>query len=188
MAIKIFIDQGHNPQNPNADAEANGIREQDINYAVGKELEALLNADSRFEVRVSRETPEASLGSTNAESLAARVRAANEWGADWFISIHSNASTITSASGSEGYVYSSSSPAFPLAEDILRGINEYTGLSDRGVFVRPTLYVLRATDMPATLIELGFITNQGDAALMQSSPELFAMGMYMGILDYFNFD
>ena len=114
--------------------------------------------------------------------------AANDWGADWFISIHSNASTITSASGSEGYVYSSSSPAFPLAEDILRGINEYTGLSDRGVFVRPTLYVLRATDMPATLIELGFITNQGDAALMQSSPELFAMGMYMGILDYFNFD
>ena len=62
MAIKIFIDQGHNPQNPNAGAEANGIREQDINYAVGKELEALLNADSRFEARVSRETPESSLG------------------------------------------------------------------------------------------------------------------------------
>ena len=39
MAIKIFIDQGHNPQNPNAGAEANGIREQDINYAVGKELD-----------------------------------------------------------------------------------------------------------------------------------------------------
>ena len=188
MAIKIFIDQGHNPQNPNAGAESNGIREQDINYAVGKELEALLNADSRFEARVSRETPESSLGSTNSESLAARVRAANEWGADWFISIHANASTVTGASGSEGYVYSTSSPAFELSEDILEGINTYTGLADRGVFVRPTLYVLRATDMPATLIELGFITNPSDAALMQGSPDLFAMGIYRGILDYFNFD
>ena len=35
MAIKIFIDQGHNPENPNAGAEANGLREQDITYDVG---------------------------------------------------------------------------------------------------------------------------------------------------------
>ena len=31
---KIFIDQGHNPQNPNAGAEANGVREQDVTYGV----------------------------------------------------------------------------------------------------------------------------------------------------------
>ena len=30
MAIKIFIDQGHNPGNPNAGAEGNGLYEQDI--------------------------------------------------------------------------------------------------------------------------------------------------------------
>jgi N-acetylmuramoyl-L-alanine amidase len=30
MAIKIFIDQGHNPTNPNAGAEGNGYREQDL--------------------------------------------------------------------------------------------------------------------------------------------------------------
>ena len=35
MAIKIFIDQGHNPQNPNAGAEGNGLREQDITYDTG---------------------------------------------------------------------------------------------------------------------------------------------------------
>ena len=34
MAIKIYIDQGHNPQNPNAGAEGNGLREQDITYRV----------------------------------------------------------------------------------------------------------------------------------------------------------
>ena len=30
--IKVFIDQGHNPTNPNAGAEGNGLREQDIVY------------------------------------------------------------------------------------------------------------------------------------------------------------
>ena len=38
MAIKIFIDQGHNPEGVNAGAEGFGYREQDINYAVGTRL------------------------------------------------------------------------------------------------------------------------------------------------------
>ena len=186
MAIKIYIDQGHNPQNPNAGAEGNGLREQDLVYAIGIELAALLEANPNFEVRLSRPTPETSLGETNAQSLAARVNDANAWGADFFISLHANASTITSASGSEAFVYSADSPAFELSEDILEGLSAATGLSDRGVFVRPSLYVLRRTQMPATLVELGFITNQGDAALMRDEPALFAEGIYNGITAYFN--
>ena len=186
MAIRIFIDQGHNPSNPNAGAEANGIREQDVNYEVGIALAELLNSDPNFVAEVSRATPDTSLGSTTAESLAARVNAARAFGADWFISIHSNASTITSASGTEGYVFSADSPAFEFAESIVEGISEYTGLADRGVFVRPSLFVLRRTSMPATLIELGFLTNPSDAALLRDDPELFARGMYAGILDYFD--
>ena len=42
MAIKIYIDQGHNPRNPNAGAEGNGLREQDITYRVGQELAVLV--------------------------------------------------------------------------------------------------------------------------------------------------
>ena len=42
MATKIYIDQGHNPQNPNAGAEGNGYREQDITYRIGVELADLL--------------------------------------------------------------------------------------------------------------------------------------------------
>jgi N-acetylmuramoyl-L-alanine amidase len=38
--------------------------------------------------------------------------------------------------------------------------------------------------MPATLVELGFITNPGDAALMNDAPGLFAEGIYQGILKY----
>ena len=55
--IKIFIDQGHNPTNPNAGAEANGLREQDITYDVGVRLANLLRANPNFDVRLSRNSP-----------------------------------------------------------------------------------------------------------------------------------
>ena len=52
--------------------------------------------------------------------------------------------------------------------------------------VRSGLYVLRKTAMPSILIELGFITNPNDARLMSQQPELFARGIYNGLLEYFN--
>ena len=187
MAIKIFIDQGHNPTNPNAGAEGNGYREQDLVYPIGRALAALLNANPNFEARTSRNSPDEVLGTSTATSLAARVNAANDWNADAFISLHANASNIISASGSEAFVYSLNSTALPLAEDILIGLSDATGLANRGVFPRPTLYVLRKTKMPALLLEIGFITNGGDARLMAENPNLIARGIYNGILRYYGF-
>ena len=185
MPIRIYIDQGHNPENPNAGAEANGVREQDISYAVGQALYALLEENPDFEARLSRPTSDVILGTSNTTSLAARVGEANAWGADYFISLHTNAAEAPGASGSEAFVYSRSSPAFPLAEDILQWMRYETGLRTRGVFVRPGLYVLRNTAMPAVLVEMGFISNPEEAALMSEEPELFAQGIYRGILQYF---
>ena len=186
MATKIYIDQGHNPESPNAGAEGNGLREQDITYRVGQELADLLRANGNFEVRLSRPTPTASLGTTNTTSLRARVNDANAWGADYFISIHTNASENPSVSGVEAFAYSRPSAAFTLGEDMIEGISDVTGLRDRGMKVRPGLYVLRKTNMPAVLVELGFISNPGDAGLMNENPDLFARGIYNGILDYFD--
>lgn len=187
--IRIFIDQGHNPTNPNAGAEANGLREQDINYAVGKELETLLENNGNFQVQLSRPTSDTHLGSKQATSstpsLQARVQAANAWGADYFISLHCNANENTNASGSEAYVYSESSEAYPLAEQILIGLHNATGLANRGVMINSRLYVLRHTQMPAVLVEMGFLTNAGDARLLSERPDLFAQGIYNGILAYF---
>ncbi|MBQ2999779.1 MAG: N-acetylmuramoyl-L-alanine amidase [Clostridia bacterium] len=184
MAIKIYIDQGHNPLNPNAGAEGNGLREQDIVYAVGVELAELLRANPNFEVRLSRPTPDTQIGTSNTTSLRLRVEDANRWGADYFISIHTNASSISSATGSEAFAFSAPSAAFSLGEDILYWLNRTTGLRNRGMQVRSGLYVLRRTSMPAVLVELGFITNSGDAALMSERPDLFAQGIYEGILEY----
>ena len=183
--IKIFIDQGHNPQNPNSGAEANGYREQDLVYEIGIQLADLLRENGNFDVRVSRPTPTTQLGTSNASSLRARVDAANSWGAEWFISLHANASEIPTATGTEGFVYSQSSAAYPLALDIVASVSEATGEPNRGVSARPTLYVLRRTAMPATLIELGFITNYAEATLMAESPGLYARAVYRGILRFF---
>ena len=185
MAIKIYIDQGHNPKNPNAGAEGNGLREQDIVFAVGISLAELLRNNPNFEVRLSRPTAETQIGTSNSSSLRLRVEDANSWGAEWFLSLHTNAATQPSATGSEAFVYSKPSAAADLAEDILASMSSYTGLRNRGVFSRTGLYVLRRTQMPAILLELGFITNVNDATLMSEQPELFARGIYEGILNYF---
>lgn len=187
MAIKIFIDQGHNPTNPNAGAEGNGYYEQDINYEVGIILGERLAEDPNYEVRLSRNSPDEVLGTSNTTSLQARVDAANMWGADFFISLHCNASNIETASGSEGYAYSRDSNGWAMGEDILYELNLSTGLENRGMFVRPSLYVLRKTRMPAVLIEMGFITNYNDAELLANSPGLFAAGIYNGINRYYGF-
>jgi N-acetylmuramoyl-L-alanine amidase len=184
MAIKIYIDQGHNPQSPNAGAEGNGLVEQDLTYEIGTRLASLLRSNGNFEVRVSRPTAETVLGTSNASSLRIRVDEANAFGADYFISLHTNASNNSSASGSEALVYSSPSIASELGEDILIWLNRLTGLRNRGIVNRPGLYVLRKTQMPAVLVEMGFISNANVAALMNNSPELFAEGIYNGILQY----
>lgn len=183
MPIKVYIDQGHNPVNPNAGAEGNGYREQDLVYRIGV-LTAEYLRSAGLEVRLSRPTAQTQLGTSNSSSLAARVNDANSWGADYFISLHTNASDDSSASGSEAFVFSRQSRAFGLAENILTQLSYATGLRNRGVQVRTNLYVLRRTSMPATLVELGFITNPSDAYLMATSPNLFAAGVSNGVLAY----
>ena len=184
MAIKIYIDQGHNPVNPNAGSEGNGLREQDIVYRIGQLLAERLRADGRFAVRLSRPTASPQRGTSNATSLAARVNDANSWGADYFVSLHTNASDNSAVSGTETLAYSRDTRGYGLAQAIQKNVVAVTGLPDRGVKLRPGLYVLRKTRMPAVLAELGFITNPGDAALLSGSPGLFADGLFRGITSY----
>ncbi|MBQ6824177.1 MAG: N-acetylmuramoyl-L-alanine amidase [Clostridia bacterium] len=186
MAIKVVIDAGHNPQGFNAGAEGNGLREQDINYAVAQELATLLRSNGNFEVRLTRNTPDEVLGTSNATSLQQRVRIANSWPADYFISIHANASTNPEANGTEVYTYRDSGAAHELAEEIQEAIVAELGMKDLGVKTNPSLYVLRRTAMPAVLVELGFITNAEDARKMSEDPAGFARAIYNGMLDYFD--
>lgn len=186
MAIKIFIDQGHNPGNVNAGASANGLDEESVNFVVGSMLADLLDTDPRFAVRTSRIYPEQVLGIDAASSLRQRVEMANFWKADYFLSIHSNSNENTAINGTEAYVYRRSSQAWYLAEDIVAGIVENAGTRDNQVRLNPSLYVLRETNMPAVLIELAYLTNPNDAEKLRRDPYSFAFGIYEGLLTYLN--
>lgn len=188
MAIKIFIDQGHNPTGyHNTGAAGFGLNEQDITYQVGIYLAEMLNSDPRFEARLSRPEPTTVLGTNNNTSLAARVRMANSWPANYFISIHANASPNAAANGTEVYIYRFYTQSNWLAEPVLDGIVEAVGTRNNGVRANPTLYVLKNTNMPAILTELAYITNQEDAEKLKNDQKQFAQGIYNGIMRYFGF-
>ena len=186
MPIKIYVDQGHNPSGFNTGAEGNGFYEQDLTFEIGRRLYALLDSNPEFTPRLSRPTADTILGTSNSTSLVARVNEANSWGADIFLSLHNNAAENPRASGNEALVYGpNQTVANGLAEEILEQLTLTTGLRNRGIVYRPGLYVLKETTMPAVLVEMGFISNPYDAELLAYSPNLFATGIYRGILAYY---
>jgi N-acetylmuramoyl-L-alanine amidase len=188
LAIKIFIDQGHNPTGlHNAGAVGNGLYEGDINYQAGIYLANLLANDYRFEVRLSRPTPTTVLGTNTSTSLAERVRMANQWPANYFISLHCNANVNPNVNGSEIYIYQFNTQSNWLAQHIMNGIVRNTRLRDNGIRENPSLYVLRNTQMPAVLVEMGYLTNFNDSVILRDNLWNVAYGIYLGILSYFGF-
>ena len=184
MPIRIYIDQGHNPYGFNAGAEGFGLREQDITYLVGAYLANILNADSRFTAITSRTSPDEILGYDTNSSLRTRTEQANQWGADYFLSIHTNANVNPAINGTEAYVYAVNTPSYELAVNIVNEIVRRLGTKNNGIYARPSLYVLRRTNMPAVLIELAYISNEEDAVLLDNEPYQFAYEIYVGLLNY----
>ena len=184
MPIRIYIDQWHNPYGFNAGAEGFGLREQDITYLVGAYLANILNADSRFTAITSRTSPDEILGYDTNSSLRTRTEQANQWGADYFLSIHTNANVNPAINGTEAYVYAINTPSYELAVNIVNEIVRRLGTKNNGIYARPSLYVLRRTNMPAVLIELAYLSNEGDAALLADKPYEFAYAIYVGLLNY----
>ena len=192
--IKIYIDQGHNPFSPThppswntgASNEALGLYEQDLTYEIGILLAELLAQDDRFEVRLSRPTPETILGTDNDSALDFRTSDAAEWGADYFISLHINSYGEPSVDGIEVYTATTEGEQYELGKKLLNGLLDSTQLDDRGMRDGSHLRVLKNAKMPAVLLEMGYISNLNDATLLDESPELFAQGIYNGIQAYFD--
>ena len=187
MPIRIFIDQGHNPQGGKRRGRGLWPARAGCQLRRGHGAGPLLNSDPRFVARVSRTTPTESLGASNATSLQRRVQMANSWTADYFVSIHCNANTNPAVNGTEVYVYQQRTQAYWLAQHVLNGVVEAVGTQDNGVRLNPSLYVLRRTAMPAILVELAYLTNGNDALKLRDEQPAFARGIYDGILSYFGF-
>lgn len=175
--MKIFIDAGHNYSGCDTGAQGNGLREQDITFIIAKKLRDLLKNDGHA-VKMSRNALTDNIGTTLNESLKKRVQMSNDWGADLFISIHTNAG---GGKGTETYVYSTKSSAITYAQKIQNSIVQNLGMTNRGVKARPDLYVLANTKAPALLVETAFIDNIADAYDLANHPEKFAFAIYEAI-------
>ncbi|HHY99034.1 MAG TPA: N-acetylmuramoyl-L-alanine amidase [Firmicutes bacterium] len=100
-------------------------------------------------------------------SLKDRVNMANAADAAIFVSIHCNSAEDEGAHGTETYHSVGSKPGKILAETIHQSLVKAAGLFDRGV-KEAKFYVLRRTKMPATLVELAFISNKDEEKLLKS--------------------
>lgn len=100
-----------------------------------------------------------------------KAEIANQTGADYFLSIHRNSGVNPGEySGVESLVYEKSGPALELAENIGGALGEI-GFNNIGVFAEPGIAVLRRTEMPAVLAEIGFINSEEDNRILEESFE-----------------
>lgn len=122
-------------------------------------------------------------------SLAERTRKANSQGADILVSCHHNANTGQwgTWTGTETYHYPGSSSGLALARKIHPGIVGAMGLRDRGIKAAD-FHVLRESNMPAVLIEGGFMDSTIDIVKMRDNNVLDRVGKELAeaIADYFD--
>lgn len=177
MATSIVIDAGHGGFDNGATFE--GRKEKDdvlrLALAVGEIL-----SRRGFQVYYTRTTDVY-------QSPFEKARAANATGADYFVSLHRNSSpTPNTYNGVETLVYQENQ----VVNDIANSINsqlEAVGFANLGIEERPGLVVLRRTEMPAVLVEVGFINSDEDNRIFDENfdriAEAVATGIQEGIRD-----
>ncbi|MCD8158489.1 MAG: N-acetylmuramoyl-L-alanine amidase [Clostridiales bacterium] len=174
--MKIFIDPGHGGVNPGA-IGIDGLEEAEVNLDVSLRLGEIL-AGRGYDIEYSHMGDETL-------SLAERAKRANDWGADYYVSIHCNSNTDPSIGGTETFYYREGIRAQSFAETVNNALVAQINLRDIGIFAR-NLAVLRLTKMPAILVELAFLTNPTEARLLET-PEFrqsCAVGLSNGIIEF----
>lgn len=180
----IMLDAGHGGSDPGAIGTLNGtqINEKDLTLSITYKVKAILEANG-YKTSMTR------TGDT-LPSLTERPAQANAENCALFVSIHINSAEATSAYGTEVYYseenngdsYGVTSQAF--AENVLNGMISNMGSYNRGVKMA-NWAVIRRSNMPAILLEVGFISNQEELANMCSDDyqNKVAKGIAEGIIN-----
>ena len=171
----VVLDPGHGGDHNGA--EYGGVKEKDLNLAIASKTASLLEAEG-VTVRMTRSIDQD-------VDLYARSGLANTLGADLFVSIHCNASVEhDDALGVYTCAYSQGTEGWQLAQILRETMLDATGAADFGMEERPNLAVLRTAQVPAALVECGFMSTPSELALL-TQPEYqdkLARGIADGIL------
>ncbi len=168
----VMLDAGHGGWNPGAVYQ--GRQEKDDALQLVFDIGGILERNG---VRVAYTRVDDIY-----ESPYQKAQEGNTSGADYFVSIHRNSSPVPNQySGVETLVYNRYGEAARLAENINREL-EGVGFINLGVNERPNLVVLRDTNVPAVLVEVGFINTDADNFLLDTKFAETAQAIADGIL------
>lgn len=162
-SIKITLDPGHGGYDSGA-VGPTGVKEKDVTLAVALKVGKILQQNG-IDVVYTRTSDSVSWPSNVSQDLQKRCDISDAAGSKYFVSIHANSADATAARGTETYYYDGSSEGRRLAEEIQTQLINTTGFIDRGIKTA-NFYVLRNTSAPSVLVELGFISNPREEALL----------------------
>jgi len=176
----VVLDAGHGGRD--SGASKNGLLEKEINLDVTLKVYELFKNNRNVKVYLTRDDDAF-------PALAERIGMANDLGADYFVSIHNNATVSSAWNGTEVLYYGPNSSlnakSKNLASRIQNALVARTNTKDRGIKLRKELHVLRNSKVPAVITEIAYLTNGSDAAKLktQSFRQKAAQGIYEGILE-----
>ena len=172
----VVIDPGHGGKDPGA--VVGEIYEKDINLAIALMVRDNLTGKEGIVVSLTRDCD-------SFLALTERAEFANRNKADLYVSIHANALDDSSYSGLFTFYYADLRSSEKPAELIQSAASEETGAFDRGTRTE-NYVVLRKTDMPAVLVEMGFMTCPEELAFLTDDEyqTKMARGIAKGILAY----
>lgn len=174
----VVIDAGHGSKA--AGTVHFNILEKEINLDIVLKLKELLdNSDIKaYYTRIDDTNP----------SFAARADLANNVKADFFISVHNNGDTKASSSVGTEVLYNekeqeSNFGSKQLAQICQEEVVGELGSRDRGLVQGSDIYIIRSSNVPVALVEVGFITNKAEAAKLNSESyqEKAAQGIFNAI-------
>ncbi|WP_310551885.1 N-acetylmuramoyl-L-alanine amidase [Paenibacillus glufosinatiresistens] len=174
----VVLDPGH------GDGDSGGVGaaltlEKNVNLSLALKVRDILSSRPDLQIVMTREDD-------TFIPLSTRAQIANQLHADAFISFHANkAPGKPTVGGTETYYYGNGGKS--LAETMHRHLLAATGFKDRKVKTNRYV-VLRETTMPATLMEVGFLSNPQEEAVINSADfqNRVAAAIADGILDYFH--
>ena len=159
----VVIDAGHGGKAPGATKQ--GVNEKDIDLAILLELKQIFEESEEnigvYFTRTDDSNP----------TFDQRVQLANKSQANLFISIHNNSTRSGRTSSTHGtqVMYDESSEASrKFAQICLEEVTEGLGSQDKGLVEGDSIYIIRTSDVPVALIEVGFMTNQRELDLLRT--------------------
>lgn len=185
LEATIVLDAGHGGWDPGKTGTT-GKNEKELNLAVVEKLADYLEMGGA-KVILTREKDDA-LGAGKKVDMAERKRIANESDADILVSIHQNAFPSARAKGAQVFYHNSSGNGKMLAECVQENLrSRVDGSNTRQAKENKDYYILRTTEIPAVIVECGFLSNAEEERMLNDAAyqEKLAWAIYCGILDYF---